>query len=241
MTSHSAMELIQRKSSQFLTLTSTSSTLSYAARSLTCAQIEAEKTVKYKAPFPYHFDGQFEKSFMLRFLIHMAGDSHQPLHVTTRCTPSMPECDAGGNKFPVGGSAKELHALWDQAMGKIPFEPRVFTRYITNSQPLTQASINKYQGFAAEITKKFTRAVLKDDLAITDHWAQAKKTFEIAVNYAYKGIKEKETPSPEYLAKGYEQCQRQIALAGYRLADFLKTAIQESDPLTTTNADDKTE
>ncbi len=53
---------------------------------------------------------------MLRFFIHMVGDFHQPLHVTSRCTKEMPECDAGGNKFVIKGSPKELHALWDQAL-----------------------------------------------------------------------------------------------------------------------------
>ncbi len=72
---------------------------------------------------------------MLRFMIHMMGDFHQPLHVTARCTPKMPQCDAGGNKFPIQGMGKytnELHALWDQAMGFIPFEKRVFISHAAN-------------------------------------------------------------------------------------------------------------
>ena len=52
----------------------------------------------------------------------------------------------------------------------------------------------------------------------------AKRTYELAVNYAYKGIKEGDVPSQEYLTTRYEICKRQIALAGYRLADFLKGA-----------------
>ncbi len=54
---------------------------------------------------------------MLRFFIHMVGDFHQPLHMTSRCTQAMPACDAGGNKFKLKGSAKVLHALWDYALG----------------------------------------------------------------------------------------------------------------------------
>ena len=78
--------------------------------------MENLKTLKYRGPYPNGFDGQFEKSWSLRFFIHFVGDLHQPLHVATRCTPAMPECDAGGNKFPLKGSPNELHALWDQAM-----------------------------------------------------------------------------------------------------------------------------
>jgi len=90
--------------------------------------LESIKTLVYKSPFPWHFDGKFEKSLMIRFLIHMVGDMHQPLHVITRCTPEKPSCDQGGNLFPIQGvEMKNLHALWDSAMLKIPYEQRVFS------------------------------------------------------------------------------------------------------------------
>jgi len=89
--------------------------------------IEGFRTIKNTGPYPAHFDGIFEKSFMLRFFIHMVGDMHQPLHMSTRCTPELPECDAGGNKFTLKGSPSELHALWDQAMNFLkPDGGRVF-------------------------------------------------------------------------------------------------------------------
>ena len=178
------------------------------------AVIIGQNTIKYRPPFPYHFDGHFEKSLGLRFLIHMVGDMHQPLHVATRCTPAHPECDAGGNNFPINGGqiTKNLHALWDQAMQKIPFEKR----------PLNQNTINKYQGIADTIVKQFPRSSLQKELSMTNQFEIAKMTFEIAVNSAYKGIKENEKPSDEYLRTRFEICKRQIALAGYRLADMLK-------------------
>ena len=78
--------------------------------------IEGLKTLKFHGPYPSSFDGIFEKSFMLRFFIHLVGDMHQPLHMSTRCTPELPECDAGGNKFTLKGTPSELHALWDQCL-----------------------------------------------------------------------------------------------------------------------------
>jgi hypothetical protein len=74
------------------------------------------KTLKYRGSYPPGFDGQFEKAWALRFFVHLVGDLHQPLHVTSRCTKAMPECDAGGNLFPLTGTPNELHALWDEAM-----------------------------------------------------------------------------------------------------------------------------
>ncbi len=67
--------------------------------------------------------------------------------------------------------------------------------------------------------------MLKEELAIKDPWIMAKRTYEIAVKYAYGGIKENETPTKEYKEKGYAKCKFQIALAGYRLADWLKEAV----------------
>ncbi len=67
----------------------------------------------------------------------------------------------------------------------------------------------------------------------------AKNTFDIAVNYAYKGIHENDTPTKEYLESRYVQCKRQIALAGYRLADYLKKVFVDSEEFTT-YADTKT-
>lgn len=63
---------------------------------------------------------------------------------------------------------------------------------------------------------------MKTDLQIKDPWEMAKKGYEIGVNFGYKGIKENEVPSAEYLNTRAEICRKYIALAGYRLADMLK-------------------
>lgn len=181
------------------------------------AVIICYNTLKHKAPFPFHFDGRFEKSFALRYLIHTVGDLHQPLHAASRCTKQKPGCDGGGNGFKIKKSAftNNLHALWDHVMDLIPFE----------SRPLTQKGIGRYQARADEITKQFPRSSLAADLAIKDIWEIARKNFEIAVNYAYKDIRENEEPSEQYIKSRYEICKRQIALAGYRLADMLKEIV----------------
>jgi hypothetical protein len=181
------------------------------------AVITTYKTLKYKPPFPYHFNGRFEKSFALRLLIHMVGDMHQPLHTATRCTPAKPECDAGGNGFPINDEphAKNLHALWDQAMGKINAERR----------PLNQTAIDKYQAIADQIVSQFPRSSLESDLEEKDQWKIAKKHLQLAIDYAYNGIKENDKPSEEYKNSRFEICKKQIALAGYRLADMLKDIV----------------
>ncbi len=53
----------------------------------------------------------------------------------------------------------------------------------------------------------------------------AKQTYDVAVQHVYTDIHENEVPSEEYKSSRFEVCKRQIALAGYRLADWLKKAL----------------
>jgi len=61
----------------------------------------------------------------------------------------------------------------------------------------------------------------------------ADRSFDVAVNSAYLGIREHEVVKKEYKDSRFEICKRQIALAGYRLADYFKdifrTSVTEAD------------
>jgi hypothetical protein len=52
-----------------------------------------------------------DKQLALRFIVHLVGDLHQPLHVG-KC------CDRGGNDVKVSwfGKPTNLHAVWDSAL-----------------------------------------------------------------------------------------------------------------------------
>ena len=52
-----------------------------------------------------------DKQLALRFVVHLVGDLHQPLHVG-KC------CDKGGNDVKVTwfGKPTNLHAVWDLAL-----------------------------------------------------------------------------------------------------------------------------
>jgi len=41
----------------------------------------------------------FPKSQMIRYIIHVVGDFHQPMHCITRVTENLPNGDSGGNAF----------------------------------------------------------------------------------------------------------------------------------------------
>lgn len=172
------------------------------------AVTESLKTLKSKS------SSRENKSYMMRYLIHMVGDMHQPLHMSTRCTPNKLLCDKGGNSFSVnaGPKTQNLHALWDQAMKEIPYSRR----------PLNKASIDLYKDFAKNIAREYPKDKLRTELGVTDLLEIARSLYDIAVKYAYTDIQENKEPSSEYLRSRYEVCKKLIALAGYRLADHIE-------------------
>lgn len=60
-----------------------------------------------------------DKARQLRFLVHLVGDIHQPLHAAAYFSDQFPTGDAGGNLWPVAGVdyTTELHAVWDSGAG----------------------------------------------------------------------------------------------------------------------------
>ena len=60
-------------------------------------------------------------SWCVRWLSHVVGDAHQPLHATDRFDKQFPEGDHGGNlckvNFPGYPDITSLHMVWDSAGG----------------------------------------------------------------------------------------------------------------------------
>jgi len=66
----------------------------------------------------------WSRSMMLRMLIHLMGDAHQPLHAIGLYTSAFPRGDEGGNGINLTpsisiahSSVTELHAFWDAGCG----------------------------------------------------------------------------------------------------------------------------
>jgi hypothetical protein len=55
---------------------------------------------------------QYEKAFFIRFVLHLTGDAHQPLHCINFFSKTYPNGDSGGNAEPA-----HLHAQWDNGLG----------------------------------------------------------------------------------------------------------------------------
>ena len=130
----------------------------------------------------------------LRFLIHMVGDVHTPLHV------SHAE-DRGGNTITVfyRGEQTNLHALWDSGLirGR-------------SSDWSTQASI---------LQRRITDAKAKAwSTSNPDRWAT--ESYHVAVELAYKARPDRRI-SRAYERAALEAIDQRLMMAGVRLAALL--------------------
>lgn len=140
-----------------------------------------------------------ERATALSWLGHLAGDVHQPLHVSSRYSPGGPEHgDKGGNAFML--DTISLHFFWDTAGGKF-LQP----------QPLEQLA----QQMSAGATPAAARQL--------DGRVWVREGHQIVLQL-YAGVEEGETPTAAYQAWAQEISMRRLRLAGFRLAGLLDRA-----------------
>ena len=156
-----------------------------------------------------------DKQLALRFIVHLVGDLHQPLHVG-KC------CDKGGNEVKVKwfGRDLNLHSVWDSAL------------------------VDEEQLSFTEMTAKLQRHTSNDDvIAWWDinprDWisesAQIRETLYPAT--PPKGAKSKkgEPAVPElsyaYVYKFTPLMEQRLKQAGVRLAAYLNAIYAEPQPL----------
>ena len=147
-----------------------------------------------------------ERGLALKFLLHLVGDLHQPLHASD-------DSDRGGNCIglspPPDGEAKNLHAFWDTTVVKaIGVTPRGIA-----------AKLN------ARISAKNVRA-----WSTGDPKAWAMESFAGVAHDAYNlpskptcATPGPVTLSPTYLATAGSDAAHQLEVAGVRLAFVLLT------------------
>lgn len=151
--------------------------------------------------------------YLLPWVLHIAGDVHQPLHCVTRFRKGQndpqgrPWSDLGGNTVNVVG-AYNLHAFWDDALGIVDSDTYVDRLVkVLASQPKEKPAVT-----------------------IPDTWIQ--EGFQIAKDHVYSFGNEggsKENPirlDTNYIQKSRELSRRRAALAGRRLAAVLNARFQ---------------
>ncbi len=146
-----------------------------------------------------------QRTIALKWLIHLIGDIHQPLH----CADHM---DRGGNKVKVilGDKLRNLHTVWDDDV----------VTAIAPSQTAIVASINSM------LTPDFESKV---PLGPPAAWAN--ESWKVAKAKVYGPLKLDElgaeaTVLPtNYLPNATHVAQQQMAVAAWRLATVLNTVL----------------
>ncbi|MVM33772.1 hypothetical protein GO755_27285 [Spirosoma sp. HMF4905] len=152
------------------------------------------------------------KAIALCWLFHLAGDVHMPLHTTALIDKQFPEGDRGGNLFKIkvlmSSQTINLHSFWDGML----------------------LGADDYQS-ARNLAVQVRKAVHRDQLpqlGKQDITSWSRESFQLAQDNAYRsntlsaGTDQEGAVLPaDYVATVKPIAQRQVALAGYRLADEL--------------------
>jgi hypothetical protein len=159
-----------------------------------------------------------DKQLALRFIVHLVGDLHQPLHAG-KC------CDHGGNDVKVTwfGKPTNLHAVWDTSI--VDEEQLSFTelaakleRHTSSQEVLDWWDINPRDWVSESAELRDTVYPTAADMPKPPKGKKLKKGTlpDLSFTYVYKF-----TPVAE----------RRLAQAGVRLAAYLNAVFAEPQPL----------
>ena len=170
----------------------------------------AERIVALRAILADSSAADTTRAVALAWLLHLVGDIHQPLHSSSRVTPTepLPKGDEGGNAFHLDEN-RNLHAYWDRILdASVAPEPG-------------EDSI-AYAGRMAQRIERAEPPVTPS--ADVSGWAQ--EGLRIAQTVVYVGVSRSNAPSAAYEAEALKVSEGRIALAGYRLAALLNEALK---------------
>lgn len=151
-----------------------------------------------------------DRAVDLAWIIHLAGDIHQPLHTTARLVGDPPRGDQGGNLFRLAGNTS-LHGWWDGALrrGYARRDGEEEQAYIGRVADALMAR-HPAGGFAAERGQ---------------HSAEAWAREGYALHTQVYGTPENQAPGDAYARWTQDTAEARAALAGYRLADLLNRVL----------------
>jgi len=165
-----------------------------------------------------------EKSMMLRYLAHVVGDIHQPLHSAELFDDvNFPKGDMGGNLFKIKytSNINNLHKFWDSGADSL-------NNNIT--RPLNKTSSHILEDIASEIMKEFPeKKTFKTKFDVNaieetsypfDDWILEANS--VARNVTYQNIEHQGNVTQKYKSKAAVVCRQQISIAGFRLSQLVQ-------------------
>jgi hypothetical protein len=177
-----------------------------------------------------------DRAVALCWLLHLIGDLHQPLHTTALFSELFPEGDQGGNLsgFRVNGRRTNLHAYWDNLLGDDP-------NYTDESAEHHAKLYQQVKGLAEELRDPaYGRDKLPELAKNTTFPSWAQEGHELCRDFVYGKLPVEpvlvvnrvvpdaaKEVGADYDKEAQKVARRRVALAGYRLADRLKTLLRE--------------
>ena len=148
----------------------------------------------------------------LCWILHLIGDMHQPLHSVSGYSLVFPEGDRGGNSIKVPGTsgATNLHALWDDILGKN--EDPAALKIIADK--IKEDPANKPTNAEANATTLTEWVQESKAIAETFVYGPLKKLPD-AKNSTHMDVDE------DYLIAARKVARHRVEVAGDRLSKFL--------------------
>jgi len=145
-----------------------------------------------------------DRAEALKFLVHLVGDMHQPLHSIERKDPATGNGDAGGNGVRVVffGQPANLHGVWD-------------------------SGIVSHGGVTLEQVEKWLSMQDEKDLAKGDPVQWAIAAHDLAIANTYKIPVDRQL-GDDYVKKNVPIVVAQLGSAGVRLAAILNAVLGPS-------------
>lgn len=153
-----------------------------------------------------------DKAIALAWVLHLAGDIHQPLHASARVTDLEPKGDQGGNLFLLSpkdtprDKQMNLHWFMDSIVGRNVLRGDACdSDYLV---PIANSMIKKYPAKSADTVASF------------DVWQQESVKLTQEKVFTNELVRY-QMPSEKYTKSVYELSQARLAAAGHRIAVLL--------------------
>lgn len=160
---------------------------------------------------------------MMRLLIHIVGDMHQPLHNVNMYNYTYTSGDLGGNKENIlllNKTSMILHSFFDSGA----------TRLANFSRPLSPEGLSQVSEFGYQFRSEYPRSYFGSRVNLTTPESWAQESYDIAHNFIYPFVQETNQVTPDFDSTSYELIKQQLALGGYRLADTLLSIFAPTGP-----------
>lgn len=97
-----------------------------------------------------------ERAMFARYLVHLVGDIHQPLHSVALFNHTFPKGDAGGNLLKLktlNGTVQNLHSFWDSGAYRLQNDTYDFVR------PMNLQNITEMKRIASSFIENYGKEV----------------------------------------------------------------------------------